>query len=87
MIINKEEVIVRNMKKVWALVLTTAMALSVLSGCSLRFPEAGGYSCIRVAGTEDRRRENGGCGKQRERDSHSENVGWSSCRGRSSGGL
>ena len=68
MIINKEEVIVRNMKKVWALVLTTAMALSVL-------------------GTEDRRRENGGCGKQRERDSHSENVGWSSCRGRSSGGL
>lgn len=34
MIINKEEVIVRNMKKVWALVLTTAMALSVLSGCS-----------------------------------------------------
>ena len=56
MIINKEEVIVRNMKKVWALVLTTAMALSVLSGCSgSQKPEASAASGTQEQKTEEQK--------------------------------
>ena len=58
MIINKEEVIVRNMKKVWALVLTTAMALSVLSGCSgSQKPEAAAASGSQEQKTEEQKTE------------------------------
>lgn len=58
MIINKEEVIVRNMKKVWALVLTTAMALSVLSGCSgSQKPEATAASGSQEQKTEEQKTE------------------------------
>ena len=61
MIINKEEVIVRNMKKVWALVLTTAMALSVLSGCSgSQKPEATAASGSQEQKTEGEKTEAAG---------------------------
>ena len=61
MIINKEEVIVRNMKKVWALVLTTAMALSVLSGCSgSQKPEATTASGSQEQKTEGEKTEAAG---------------------------
>lgn len=58
MIINKEDVIVRNMKKVWALVLTTAMALSVLSGCSgSQKPEDAAASGSQEQKTEEQKTE------------------------------